>query len=62
VRRSLPASGDFFDIPPRYYEGPETCVFAGPLEEIIPVDVRIPGCPPSPDAIAIALAALCDGG
>ena len=25
---------------------------AGPLEDILPVDIRIPGCPPSPDAIA----------
>jgi Ni,Fe-hydrogenase III small subunit len=29
--------------------------FAGPLEEILPVDVRIPGCPPAPDVIAAAL-------
>jgi Ni,Fe-hydrogenase III small subunit len=33
---------------------------AGPLEDLIPVDVRIPGCPPTPDKIAGALAALCD--
>ena len=25
---------------------------AGALEDILPVDIRIPGCPPSPDAIA----------
>jgi Ni,Fe-hydrogenase III small subunit len=25
---------------------------AGPLEELLPVDIRIPGCPPTPDAIA----------
>ena len=34
---------------------------AGPLEALLPVDVRIPGCPPAPDAIAAALAKLCDG-
>jgi Ni,Fe-hydrogenase III small subunit len=28
---------------------------AGPLEDILPVDIRIPGCPPTPDAIAAAL-------
>jgi len=28
---------------------------AGPLEAILPVDIRIPGCPPRPDAIAAAL-------
>ena len=33
---------------------------AGPLEDVLPVDVRIPGCPPAPDAIAAALAELCD--
>lgn len=30
---------------------------AGPLEDIVPVDLRIPGCPPSPAAIAGALTA-----
>lgn len=28
---------------------------AGPLEAILPVDVHIPGCPPSPDRIAECL-------
>ncbi|MCD6726143.1 MAG: hypothetical protein LT070_02775 [Solirubrobacteraceae bacterium] len=31
---------------------------AGPLEEILPVALRIPGCPPSPQAIADALLEL----
>ncbi len=30
---------------------------AGPLERILPVDIRIPGCPPSPREIADALVA-----
>ena len=30
---------------------------AGPLHEILPVDIRIPGCPPTPDAIAECLLA-----
>ena len=30
---------------------------AGALEDILPVDIRIPGCPPSPDAIATHLLA-----
>jgi Ni,Fe-hydrogenase III small subunit len=38
---------------------------AGPLESIVPVDLRIPGCPPSPATIAgaltAALAELRDG-
>jgi Ni,Fe-hydrogenase III small subunit len=33
----------------------------GPVEAILPVDVRIPGCPPSPDVIAEALLRLIDG-
>ena len=32
----------------------------GALEEILPVDLRIPGCPPSPAAIAQALLGLID--
>ena len=28
---------------------------AGPLEDMLPVAIRIPGCPPAPDAIAAAL-------
>lgn len=28
-----------------------------PLERLLPVDVRIPGCPPTPEAIALALIA-----
>jgi Ni,Fe-hydrogenase III small subunit len=26
-----------------------------PLEQLLPVDLRIPGCPPTPEAIAGAL-------
>jgi membrane-bound hydrogenase subunit mbhJ len=37
---------------------PETIV--GPVEAVLPVDLRIPGCPPTPDAIASALLALID--
>jgi Ni,Fe-hydrogenase III small subunit len=32
----------------------------GPVEGILPVDLRIPGCPPTPDAIADALLRLID--
>jgi Ni,Fe-hydrogenase III small subunit len=32
----------------------------GPVEEILPVDLRIPGCPPTPEAIAAALLELID--
>jgi Ni,Fe-hydrogenase III small subunit len=28
---------------------------AGRVEDLLPVDIRIPGCPPTPDAIASAL-------
>jgi Ni,Fe-hydrogenase III small subunit len=33
---------------------------AGPVEELLPVDLRIPGCPPSPERIATALLDLLD--
>jgi Ni,Fe-hydrogenase III small subunit len=33
----------------------------GPLETLLPVHVRIPGCPPAPEAIAAALLRLVDG-
>jgi Ni,Fe-hydrogenase III small subunit len=34
----------------------------GPVEAVLPVDLRIPGCPPTPGEIATALVALLDGG
>jgi Ni,Fe-hydrogenase III small subunit len=30
----------------------------GPVEDVLPVDLRVPGCPPAPDAIAAALIEL----
>ncbi len=33
---------------------------AGPVESVLPVDLRIPGCPPSPQAITSALIELSD--
>jgi len=33
----------------------------GPVEAVLPVDLRIPGCPPSPDVIAAGLLELIDG-
>jgi Ni,Fe-hydrogenase III small subunit len=33
---------------------------AGPLEAVLPVDLRIPGCPPPPEDIAAALLTLVD--
>ena len=34
--------------------------FAEPLETLLPVDLRIPGCPPTPEVIAAALLSLID--
>jgi Ni,Fe-hydrogenase III small subunit len=34
----------------------------GPVEDVLPVDLRIPGCPPTPEQIAAALLELIDGG
>ena len=33
---------------------------AGPVENILPIDIRIPGCPPTPQTIADALLQLID--
>ena len=33
---------------------------AGPVEDILPVDLRVPGCPPTPDAITAALNQLTE--
>jgi membrane-bound hydrogenase subunit mbhJ len=44
---SCPASGNVFMGSP---------VINGPLEDIIPVDVYVPGCPPRPDAIIEGIA------
>jgi Ni,Fe-hydrogenase III small subunit len=35
---------------------------AGAVEDVLPVDIRIPGCPPAPADIAAALLAALDGG
>ena len=32
----------------------------GAVEDVLPVDLRIPGCPPAPQEIADALARLLD--
>jgi NADH:ubiquinone oxidoreductase subunit B-like Fe-S oxidoreductase len=32
----------------------------GPLDTVLPVDLRIPGCPPTPEVIAQALLELID--
>jgi Ni,Fe-hydrogenase III small subunit len=33
---------------------------AGPLDSVLPVDLRIPGCPPTPEVIAQALLRLIE--
>jgi Ni,Fe-hydrogenase III small subunit len=33
---------------------------AAPLDELLPVDLRIPGCPPTPDTIAAAIVSLLE--
>lgn len=33
----------------------------GPVDSVLPVDLRIPGCPPTPEAIVEALLTLIDG-
>jgi Ni,Fe-hydrogenase III small subunit len=35
-------------------------VLVGPVDAVLPVDLRIPGCPPTPEAIATALLELVD--
>ncbi len=36
-------------------------VLVGPVDAVLPVDLRIPGCPPAPAEIAEALIRLIDG-
>jgi Ni,Fe-hydrogenase III small subunit len=36
-------------------------MIAGRVEDVLPVDLRIPGCPPDPGRIANALLSLLDG-
>jgi Ni,Fe-hydrogenase III small subunit len=38
----------------------EGAELAGPLEEVLPVDIRIPGCPPTPEEIADAILKATD--
>ncbi len=38
----------------------EPAELAGPLEELLPVDIRIPGCPPTPGEISRCLTAALD--
>jgi len=35
--------------------------FVGPVSDVVPVDLVIPGCPPTPDQIAAAMLSLIDG-
>jgi Ni,Fe-hydrogenase III small subunit len=35
--------------------------FVGRVEDVLPVDLHIPGCPPTPEEIAAALIGLIDG-
>jgi len=39
-----------------------TDAIVGPLDTVLPVDLRIPGCPPTPEVIAQALLGLIDSG
>ena len=39
----------------------ERAELVGALEELLPVDIRIPGCPPTPDEIAGRLIAALEG-
>jgi membrane-bound hydrogenase subunit mbhJ len=38
----------------------ESYAIAGPLDQFVPVDVNIPGCPPRPQAIIVGLAMAID--
>jgi len=38
----------------------ETYAIAGPLDKLLPVDIAVPGCPPRPSAMLLALAAAAD--
>ncbi len=38
-----------------------SAAIVGPVEDVLPVDLRIPGCPPTPTEIARGLLTLLDG-
>ena len=40
----------------------DAAALVGAVDEVLPVDIRIPGCPPTPDAIAAGLLAALDAG
>ncbi|MCA0447450.1 MAG: NADP oxidoreductase [Bacteroidetes bacterium] len=61
INRAYVENAFIHDVMPKHPALPELLARVMPIHEVVPVDVFIPGCPPSNDTIFYAVAELLDG-